>query len=239
MKLLHGDCLKLMKDFKVDMVLADPPYQITENSWDKMIPIQQMWQSIHRVLNPGGVVVLTSNQPFTSELVCSNLKWFRYEWVWVKPKGGGPFLAHKRPMRHHETILVFCEKTPKYNAQGLVKGGRSQNLGVGSSNYDSKGLGEYTAKWSNWPKDVLYYSHVHQAKHPTQKPLALMEYLIKTYSEEGDTVLDFCMGSGTTGVACKNTYRDFIGIEKDDEWFAKAKSRINNSNVLDSFMEEI
>lgn len=229
--LLWGDCLEEMKsiaDGSVDMVLCDLPYGTTQNKWDSVIPFEALWVEYRRIVRKGGAVVLTASQPFSSVMVASNLKDFKYEWVWVKTKITGVLNAKKMPVRKHEQVLVFAEAPTIYNAQGLVACNvtRTDKVSHSSENYGKRGGVEYTQEWSNWPRDVLEIASEGSTVHPTQKPVALMEYLIRTYTNEGDTVLDNTMGSGTTGVACMNTGRNFIGIERDADYFCIAAERI-------------
>jgi len=217
-----------MPDGCVNMVLTDPPYGITACKWDSIIPLEPTWEQLKRAIKPNGSIVMTASQPFTSILVCSNLKWFKYDWTWRKPKGTGHLNAKKMPMRDKEDIVVFYSKPTTYNPQ-MVKGeaykaksgkssfdGYGKDLRVGSDNFGVR-----------YPKQVLEFGVVERGTvHPTQKPVALMEYLIKTYTNEGETVLDFTMGSGSTGVACGNLNRRFIGIEIDPGYFEIAQDRI-------------
>lgn len=233
-ELHQGNCLEVMKsipDGSVDMVLADPPYGTTACKWDSVIDLPLMWMQLKRIVKPKGAIVMTASQPFTSVLVCSNLKDFKYEWCWKKPKGTGHLNAKKQPMRDKEDILVFCREQPTYNPQFSVgepykaKPGKSKANGEDCYG-DYKDIREdNTGK--RYPKQVLEFAIVGRDKlHPTQKPVALMEYLILTYSNEGDTILDNCMGSGTTGVACCPLSRSFIGIELDETYFNIASKRI-------------
>lgn len=229
--LMKGDCLERMKeipDGSVDMILTDPPYGTTACKWDSIIPLEPMWEQLKRIIKPNGAIVMTASQPFTSVLVCSNLSMFAYEWVWVKSKITGVLNAKKMPVRKHESVLVFCDRkcTGTYNAQGLVRKGTVTKQGGNSDNYGNRSSDDYVQEFTNWPRDVLEIKSEGNTVHPTQKPVALMEYLIKTYTNEGDTVLDFTMGSGSTGVACVNLNRKFIGIEMDDKYFDVAKNRI-------------
>jgi len=229
--LMFGDCLERMKeipDGSVDMVLTDPPYGTTACNWDSVIPLEPMWHQLKRVIKPNGAIALTASQPFTSALVMSNPCMFAYEWVWVKSKITGVLNAKKMPVRKHEQILVFCDKkaTGTYNPQGLLPKGTETRQGGNSDNYGKRSTEPYTQEYTNWPRDVLEINSEGKTIHPTQKPVNLMEYLIKTYSNEGETVIDFTMGSGTTGVACKNLGRKFIGIELDEKYFDIAKQRI-------------
>lgn len=189
-----------------------------------------MWEQLKRIIKPNGAIVMTAAQPFTSILVCSNLSMFAYEWVWVKSKITGVLNAKKMPVRKHESVLVFCDRkcTGTYNAQGLVRKGTVTKQGGNSDNYGNRSSDDYVQEFTNWPRDVLEIKSEGNTVHPTQKPVALMEYLIKTYTNEGETVLDFTMGSGTTGVACANLHRKFIGIEMDDKYFDIAKDRMLN-----------
>lgn len=231
--LMLGDCLERMKEIpsgSVDMILTDPPYGTTRCQWDSVIELQAMWAELKRVTRPGAAIVLMASQPFTSVLVCSNLSMFRYDWVWEKGNATGFFNAKKMPLRAHESAIVFYDSLPTYNPQ-MTHGherktaGRKEissevyGKGIKKTNYDST---------SRYPRSVQKFSRDTQRVklHPTQKPIALMEYLIKTYTNEGETVLDFTMGSGTTGVAAKNLGRSFVGIELDDGYFKIAEERI-------------
>jgi DNA modification methylase len=236
MKLILGDCLEKMKSIpecSVDMVLTDPPYGTTACKWDSVIPFEPMWEQLKRIIKPNGAIVMTASQPFTSALVMSNIKMFKYDWVWRKPKGTCHLNAKKMPMRDKEDILVFYSKQPTYNPQ-FTEGSPYKNK-AGDPNKATSMTGSYgdytNFRYDNegkrYPKQVQEFPVVERGTlHPTQKPVALMEYLIKTYTLERETVLDFTMGSGTTGVACVNTNRNFIGIEKDLEYFQIAKKRI-------------
>jgi len=239
--LMQGDCLEVMKDIpdgSVDMVLTDPPYGTTACKWDSVIPLEPMWEQLKRVTKKNGAIVMTASQPFTSALVMSNPKMFKYTWVWEKSKATGHLNSKKRPLVAHEDVAVFYQKPCLYNPQGLYKKekptvskGNRGNKGVGSSG-EVYGVAKKDAiqTHTGFPRSVQKIPVDMKAEyHPTQKPVALMEYLIRTYTNEGETVLDFTMGSGTTGVAAKNLNRDFIGIELDEEYFKIAQQRINNS----------
>ena len=240
-KLMQGDCLELMKDIpdgSVDMILADLPYGTTACKWDTIIPFEPLWEQYERIIKDNGAIVLTAAQPFTSALVMSNPKLFKYDWTWRKPRGTGHLNAKKQPLRDKEDILVFYKKQPTYNPQmsegepyTAMKGGKNTRV----SNKGDTTYGKFMngAEFRNdnsgfrYPKQVIEFGVVERGTlHPTQKPVALFEYLIKTYTNEGETVLDNCMGSGTTGVACKNLNRNFIGIELDEGYFKIAKERI-------------
>ena len=236
MQLIHGDCLEKMKDIpdkSIDMILADLPYGTTACKWDVVIPFEPLWEQYERIIKDNGAIVLTACQPFTSYLVMSNIKMFKYEWVWIKSPAG--FLnAKKMPMKSIENVCVFYKKLPTYNPQGLIrinkekKNHKSKQVKteVGLSTHNGGRLPDkYFQEYTNYPKQELYFS-TEKGFHPTQKPVALLEYLIKTYTLEGETVLDNCAGSGSTGIACINTKRNFIGIEKDDKYFEIAKKRI-------------
>jgi site-specific DNA-methyltransferase (adenine-specific) len=222
--------MKDIPDKSVDMILCDLPYGTTACKWDVIIPFEPLWEQYERIIKDNGAIVLTASQPFTSALVMSNPKWFKYCWVWVKTKASGHLDAKRKPMRKHEDILVFGRKGyPEYNPQGLVDGifknGRDVDMADRVySQYKNHGISQK----GNYPKTVLEFANPSGKGHlhPTQKPVALFEYLIKTYTNEGETVLDNCMGSGTTAIACINTGRNFIGIELDDTYFGIAKKRI-------------
>lgn len=227
---LHlGDCLEVMKqipDKSVDAIICDLPYGTTQNKWDSVIPLDLLWDQYKRICK--GAIVLTAQSPFDKILGCSNLKMLKYEWIWKKESGTGFLNAKKAPLKDHENILVFYEKQPTYNPQMRTgfkpyvckKGGET-------TNYNLSGSVITQSNGDRYPLTVIEFKRDKDKIHPTQKPLALMEYLIKTYTNEGDTILDNCMGSGTTGVACKNLNRKFIGIEQDANYFEIAKSRIN------------
>lgn len=238
-QLWHGDCLELMKDIpdgSVDMVLADPPYGITACKWDSIISLEPMWEHLKRVIKPNGAIVMTASQPFTTMLIASNMKMFRYCWYWNKVLPRGHLNAKKMPLRVIEDIPVFYLKPPTYNPQKTkghkrkvartkyVKEGGEQVYGgeVRDTLYDSD---------ERYPNGLITISSANQQNrvHPTQKPVALMEYLIKTYTNPGELVLDFAMGSGTTGVACVNTGRRFIGIELNKKYYEIACKRINEA----------
>jgi len=224
-ELIKGDCLEEMAklpDGSIDMVMTDPPYGTTACKWDSIIPLEPMWEQLKRVIKPNGAIVLFGSEPFSSTLRCSNLNSYKYDWVWQKRPVN--FLnAKKQPLRKTERISVFYGKT--YNPQGLIyrpRVNKRSNSTETNRPHGKSNVSEYT----NYPTDILEFVG-ERGLHPTQKPVALMEYLIKTYTNEGETVLDFTMGSGTTGVACKNLNRSFIGIEKDDKYFQIAGERIN------------
>ena len=229
--LMQGDCLELMKDISdgsVDMILCDLPYGTTRNKWDSIIPLDELWSQYERIIKERGAIVLTAQTPFDKVLGASNLKMLKYEWIWQKPQGTGHLNAKKMPMKNHENILVFYKKLPPYNPQ-MRKGFEpyTQKSGRGSDNYGEQNQVITVNSGERYPLSVVGFNP-NKGLHPTQKPVALMEYLIRTYTNEGDTVLDNCMGSGTTGVACKNLNRNFIGMELDEAYFNIAKERIEN-----------
>jgi site-specific DNA-methyltransferase (adenine-specific) len=222
--------MKEIPDGSVDMVLADPPYGTTACKWDSIIPLDPMWKHLKRVIKPNGAIVMTASQPFTTTLISSNMKMFKYCWVWDKKIPSGMSYARFQPMRRSEDAIVFCAGKTVYNAQMVlrekpIKGG-GMSKGETTNNQKLKALKKtYTHKN---PTNIIEFDKVRRGSvHPTQKPVALMEYLIKTYTNEGETVLDFTMGSGTTGLAAKNLSRNFIGIELDETYFNIAKDRIN------------
>lgn len=244
-QLIHGDCLIEMKnipDHSIDMILTDPPYGITACKWDTVIPFEPMWEQLKRIIKPKGAILLFGNEPFSSALRMSNIKQFKYDWVWKKSKPNGWQHAANKPMTTTENISVFSlasmghlsllkNNRMNYYPQGVVDNGtfivksskHGQSMGARPNQ-----VGKECVSKTGYPSNHLEYSNVVGKKclHPTQKPVPLLEYLIKTYTLEGDTVLDFTMGSGSTGVACKNLNRNFIGIEKDDTYFEIAKQRI-------------
>ena len=241
-QLLNGDCLEEMKnisDKSIDMILYDLPYGTTKNKWDCIIPFDKLWGQYNRVIKDNGAIVLFGNGIFTAELIISNKKMWRYNLVWDKVLPSGFLNAKKMPMRNHEDVCVFYNKLPTYNPQMWIgeechsRGnviGKSQNDFSRNTNY-----GDFSAVETKgnlkYPKSILTFSKPHPSIsiHPTQKPVELLEWLIKTYTNEGETVLDNCMGSGSTVVACVNTNRKFKGIELDKDYFIIAKDRINKT----------
>lgn len=231
--LMLGDCLERMKeipDGSVDMILADPPYNTTACSWDLQIPFEAMWLELKRIIKPNGAIVLFGSEPFSSALRMSNAKQYRYDWVWNKVKGGNFAVLKYQPYKTHENVMVFSINTHNYYP---IKTPQIKRTGKIYSNSDSAPIkykdGLERIYNDKHPKSIIEFSNANQKgkQHPTQKPVALMEYLIKTYTQEGETVLDFVMGSGTSGIAAKNTGRKFIGIEKDETYFRIAQDRIN------------
>tara|TARA_B110000902_G_C14056764_1_gene493877 strand:+ start:26 stop:790 length:765 start_codon:yes stop_codon:yes gene_type:complete len=247
MDLRKGDCLEIMKgipDGSIDAIITDPPYGTTACKWDSVIDFDLMWEQLNRIIKPNGAIVLFGSEPFSSALRMSNIKNYKNDWVWHKSQPSG--MSFKmQPMRTHENILIFGAKITfnpiKEIREGFTEGSKKR-LASGKITYSKKGNDIYNIKKQEGqtklndlrnPTTVLKIGSVankgkEKVKHPTQKPVALMEYLIKTYTNEGETVLDFTMGSGSTGVAAKNTNRNFIGIEQDDKYFNIASERINN-----------
>ena len=242
-KLYHGDCLVEMNkiaDKSVDMILCDLPYGTTQNKWDDVIPFDEMWKQYNRVIKDNSAIVLFGSQPFTSKLVCSNINNFKYEWIYKKKVGSNFGNVRFQPMKEHENVLIFGKGTVKYypikekrkgNGGDRIKysfqnKAKSDNYGFNYNEDDRRNIEELRN-----PSSVQEFNNRGQefGLHPTQKPIALLEYLIKTYTNENETVLDNCMGSGSTGVACINTNRNFIGIELDDNYFKIAEDRINKA----------
>ena len=236
-KLLYGDCLERMKeipDGSVDLILTDPPFGTTKCSWDSVIPFEPMWNELKRIIKPKGAIVLFGAEPFSSLLRCSNIKDFKYDWVWEKSKATGFLNSKKQPLRAHEIISVFYSKPPTYTPQ--MTEGVAYNKGVRKQQtqndvYGSFDQVEVKSGGLRFPRSVQYFKTAESegSFHKTQKPVSLLEYLIKTYTQENETVLDFSMGSGSTGVACVNTNRKFIGVEMNEEYFNIAKDRIEKS----------
>ena len=238
-KIYCGDCLEVMEDIdtrSVDMVLCDMPYGTTQNKWDSVIDFDKLWGQYNRICKKSAAIVLNSAQPFTSKLICSNIKHFKYSWVWEKSQSVGHLNAYKMPMRSHEDICVFCQEQPKYNYQLDSKNPhdvrpettkRSKNECYGSHYKESK---RKIPKGKKLPGSIIKFNNCQDRKHPTQKPVAMLEYLINTYTDKGDLVLDNCIGSGTTAVAAIQTGRNFIGIEKDQKYIDIANQRIKNAH---------
>lgn len=239
MILINGDCLEEMdalKGHSIGLVLVDPPYGTTACKWDSVIPLDVMWEQLERITSPDTPIVIMSSQPFTTTLINSNLKMFKYCWYWEKERLTNIAQVKRRAGKTVEEVCVFYSKQCTYNPQMTTHTGpkrtnkvKDGKLGVLTDN-GNKPVKEYKDNGTRYPTQVLKFTRdiLKSNLHPTQKPLALMEYMIKTYTNERDTVLDFAMGSGTTGLACKNLNRDFIGIEMDDEYYEIAKKRIWN-----------
>lgn len=242
-KLYLGDCLEVMnkiEDHSIDMILCDLPYGTTACKWDTIIPLESLWKQYKRIIKPKGAVILTATQPFTTTLISSNMKMFKYCWVWNKQSGGAFVRVKYRPLQTHEDIIIFGEETITYNPQmTIAKPENIRPINKGSSGGNAIPIAGGKAKSSEsynpkkrYPKTIISISRYSKECnsinriHPTQKPVALFEYLIKTYTNEGELVLDNCAGSGTTAIACINTNRNYILIEKDPEYYQIAKDRI-------------
>lgn len=230
-ELYKGDCLEVMdrlieEGVKVDAIITDPPYGTTACKWDSVIPFEPMWERLKKLRKDNTPIVLFGSEPFSSVMNFSNVSEFKYSWVWQKTLKTGFQLANKRPLKQHELISVFYKRQPTYNPQDLKPYGKVNRRGSTGDNWSELKEKEYVQKFTNYPTQILRFPSEGKTMHPTQKPVALLEYLIKTYTNEGETVLDFTMGSGTTGVACVNTNRNFIGIELDDNYFKIAEQRI-------------
>jgi site-specific DNA-methyltransferase (adenine-specific) len=234
-ELYYGNCLNIMKELEddsIDLILTDLPYGTTACKWDTIIPLEELWKHYDRIIKYNGAVVLNAQQPFTTILANSNIKNFRYEWIWEKPQGTNPLNAKVMPLKSHENILVFYKAKPTYNPQMWIStpysGFKDHNKKIGEvygsigSQHRDNPTGE------RYPTSILKFKQ-EKGLHPTQKPVSLMEYMIKTYTNENETVLDSTMGSGTTGVAAINTNRKFIGIEQDEKYFKIAKDRIESA----------
>jgi len=241
--LKFGDCLEKMKDIpdgSVDAIITDPPYGTTACKWDSVIDFDLMWEQLNRIIKPNGAIVLFGSEPFSSALRISNIKNYKYDWIWSKSNPANIALANRMPLKYHEIISVFYKKQPTYNKQMVprdelgkkrlqnknnpirFKGSDIQGTSKISKDYD---INRYDENFKN-PSTILNFKVERGKKHPAQKPVALMEYLIKTYTNENETVLDFTAGSFSTGVACLNTNRQFIGIEKDEGYFAIGEKRM-------------
>lgn len=233
-QLLNGDCLDLMEMLptgSVDLILCDLPYGTTQNTWDSVIPFSELWAAYKRVIRRDGVVVLTASQPFTSALVMSNPSAFRYAWVWEKAAATGHLNAKRMPMKLHEDVLVFSDRPARYYPQDLQPFNKTVRRGHNGGNFGSSGK-ENFQEFKNYPRSIVRFAGDPKPIHPTQKPVALMEYMIRTYSNDNDVVLDNTMGSGTTGVAAIASGRRFIGIEKDVTYFGIAQRRIEEAWIL-------
>lgn len=237
-KLYQGDCLEIMKDIpdnSINLICVDLPYGSTELTWDKHINFKDMWDNFNRILSIKGNIVLFSTQPFTTKLINSNPSMFRYEIIWIKSRPTGFANANYRPMRKHENILVFTKSSTStagnihanYNPQGLiVKERKIKRSSRGYQGERNNSKDEYISKYTNYPTTIWEFASEGKTIHPTQKPISLMEEIVKTFSNEEDLVLDCCMGSGSTGVACMNTNRKFIGIELEENYFNISINRI-------------
>lgn len=245
-QLLHGDCLELMKDIpdkSIDMILCDLPYGTTPCKWDSIISFDEMWKQYERIIKQEGAIVLFGTEPFSSKLRLSNLKLYKYDWIWEKPNAANFLVIKYQPAKVHEDIMVFGKKATSYSPKGNMKyhpqmtEGKPYTITSGKQKTDNNNPTVRSPikqvitenKGQRYPRSIQRFNGSKEKLHPTQKPVALLEYLIKTYTNEGDTVLDNCMGSGSTGVACVNLKRNFIGIELDEGYFNTAKKRIEEA----------
>ena len=239
-KIHHGDCLELMKDIKdnsVDMILCDLPYGTTACKWDIIIPFDNLWKQYKRIIKDNGVIILTASQPFTSILVNSNIKMFKYEWIWEKEKPSNFAIAKFQPLKYHENILCFAKGKSTYNPI-MTKGNKNHSVGKGirrKENQSNANIKKVITRMDGlkFPKSIIRINRESKPIHPTQKPLELFEYFIKTYTTEGDLILDNCIGSGTTAVACKRTNRNFIGIEKEQKYVDIAIKRLSQKTLME------
>ena len=251
-----GDCLSVMEDLSdnsIDMVFCDLPYGTTQNKWDNVIPFDKLWSAYNRVVKENGAIVLTSQQPFTSQLIMSNPNQFRYEWIWEKNKATGHLNAKKMPMKAHENVLIFYRKLPTYNPQkttghkpfGAVKPRNNIPEPKEKRNYNhlSQTFGNDGTTTDRYPRSVQKFPVINNDNplkfHPTQKPVGMIEYFIKTYSNENDVILDNCMGSGSTCISCINTNRRYIGIESNEEYFDMAKNWIEDHVTPIKLVQEV
>lgn len=238
----HGDCLELMKnipDDSIDMILCDLPYGTTACKWDVIIPFDKLWEQYERIIKPNGAIVLTAAQPFTSAIIMSNIKFFKYELIWDKKKGTAPGVSKYRPMPSHESVLIFSKNKTTYNPQmsygkpyNDVRNNEKKRNQDDGHKHGYKGIIKIENKGTRYPLSVIEQPHtqIPNSLHPTQKPVALFEYLIKTYTNEGDIVVDNTAGSGTTAIACVNTNRNYILMEKEQKYFDIINERIKNHN---------
>ncbi len=238
LSLMEGDCLDLMQsipDKSVDLIICDPPFGTTRNSWDVVIPMDRLWEQWNRIARQKAPVLVFCQLPFLIDVAASNRKNLRYEWIYEKTNATGFLNANRAPMKAHENVLVFYRNAPEYHPQmssgEAYKKQPGRFTGTNYGKVDHRAITEYSG--GRYPTDVIRFANsartADNGMHPTQKPVPLLEYLIRTYTNEGDVVLDPCMGSGSTGVACVNTCRSFIGIEKDAHYFAAARERIESA----------
>ena len=239
-QLFCGDCRQVMdkliaENIKVNAIITDPPYGTTACKWDSIIPFDKMWECCNKLIKNNGAIVLFGSEPFASKLRISNLEMYKYDWIWNKNNSSSALNCNYQPLKIHENVLIFSKSASTFSKNGNMcyypqglqpKHKIVQRKEIKNGIFHKYNTKETIQKFTNYPKSILNFSKESKSYHPTQKPLALMEYLVKTYTNEGDTVLDFTMGSGTTGVACKNLNRNFIGIELDENYYNIAKERI-------------
>ena len=242
-ELIQGDCLTEMQKIQsgsIDAIITDPPYGTTACKWDSVIDFELMWEQLNRIIKPNGAIVLFGSEPFSSALRMSYIKNYKYDWIWVKEQGTGFLNAKKQPLKNNESISVFYKKQPIYNPQ-MRLGFKPYTCKQGNTKTENYGKQTGATTVSNgerYPLNTLSFTRDKDKQHPTQKPVELMEYLIKTYTNENETVLDFTMGSGSTGVAAKNLNRSFIGIEQDPNYFKIAEERINKPDLFSQTQNE-
>lgn len=233
MKLINDDCLKVLPtipDKSINLILTDPPYGTTACKWDSIIPFEPMWKELKRIIKDNGCIALFGSEPFSSHLRLSNLNWFKYDWIWQKGQGTDFQLCKYKPLKNYELISIFGKKII-YKPQGLIEINKIKKPKKGSFKLGlEKNTKKHIQKFKNYPTQIIHFKN-ERDMHPTQKPTALLEYLIKTYTNENDTILDFTMGSGSTGVACKNINRKFIGVELDKKYFEIAEKRIKSTLI--------
>lgn len=235
-QIINDDCFNifpLIDDESIDMILCDLPYGTTQCSWDTILPFDKLWKEYERIIKPNGAICLCGSEPFSSSLRMSNIKLFKYDWVWEKSRPNGFLNANKMPMKKHELISVFSIGKCRYNPQGLVrKIGQNKNTGIENVYGKVKKDWVQSVTYTNYPTSILRFNNITKPIHPTQKPVDLFEYLIRTYTKEHEIVMDNCIGSGTTAVAALNTNRKFIGIEKDLGYYNIAKERVKNAAII-------
>ena len=232
---IHWDCLEVMKSIpngSIDAIITDTPYWTTACKWDSVIPFEPMWKELKRIIKPNGAIVLFGSEPFSSALRMSNIKDYKYDWIWEKSRPVWFLQANKQPMRNYENIMVFYKDFPLYNPQWVIECNKQVNRTTQWENYRPAKSNNYTQTKTNYPRQVLKISSEWKTVHPTQKPVALIEYLIRTYTNEWETVLDFTAWSGTTWVACQNTNRKYILIEKDEWYYEISKERLLKNKIL-------
>ena len=239
-EIIHGDCLKVMRQFpdkSIDMILCDLPYGVTDCKWDTIIPFEPLWEQYERIIKDNRAIVLFATQPFASVLIMSKPDWFKYEWVWDKVRPSGFQVANYKPMQRHENVLVFSKEGKRVNYFPIMESRDKPSTGKVYGRSDSSPLAHLDGRKRTYiyknPQSILKYSKPSKSLHPTQKPVALCEYLIKTYTLPGEVVLDNCIGSGTTAIACINTGRNFIGIEIEEKYVKIARERIEKHKKLD------
>jgi len=238
-RIYQMDCLegmKLIPDKSIDMILCDLPYGTTRNKWDSVIPLDKLWKQYERVIKDNGAIVLTSQQPFTTKLIQSNIKLFRYEWIWHKSTKTGFLNAHRQPLKNHETICVFYKKLPNYQPQ-TDKCEKINRRGKIGTNYMENYANEYIQKEENYPTSIIFFKSESKPLHPTQKPVQLFEYLIKTYTKEGDIILDNCIGSGTTAIAATISHRRWLGFEIEPKYIEISNKRLDAIQLEDDLKQ--